>query len=462
MTRRSALPILLSACLFVPTIAGAKEHPGTEFLTKNGYKGPESCEAAGCHPGTAKAFLSTVHWTHASTAPHVSGADPKVAWGMKNRAYTMCNGNDIVNNLKEIVAKDGSGKTKFSGCNTCHPGNHLSDVGSTGPDAERAVDCLVCHSAKYDYSKRKPFKDEKGNVVLGQDRSKEAALAVGKPNVKNCMACHEAAGGGVLVKRGFQFDKTHDAHAAQGMVCVDCHKTGKDHRIPTGFDPNNWASDGLRLSCSAVDCHGEAPHKNADYNTHVGKIACQTCHVPNTGGAFAKDFTKWTKLANGFWEPTTIRKEANENIPVHAWHDNSAVESPSFIGPGATRQSKGAKIFPFKLFQGKGYFDGKSGKLLSMDFAAPMATGDTLAGVAAAAKTLGIASYDPVPGWQTIYFGSNHLVAPKDRAHRCANCHAPNGILHFRDLGYSEAETGKLTSPELYFTKEAARLENEW
>jgi hypothetical protein len=63
------------------------------------------------------------------------------------------------------------------------------------------------------------------------------------------MVCHEAAGGGVLIKRGFAFTKETDVHAEKGMVCVDCH-AAKDHRIPTGFDPNNWANDGVRVACA--------------------------------------------------------------------------------------------------------------------------------------------------------------------------------------------------------------------
>jgi hypothetical protein len=88
-----------------------------------------------------------------------------------------------------------------------------------------------------------------------------------------------------------------------------------------------------------------------------------------------------------------------------------------------------------------------------MDFAPPMATGDTLAGVASAAKILGIKDYEPVPGWQTIYFGSNHQVASKSKALSCANCHSLNGVLNFKELGYSPKEVEKLTNPELYFEK---------
>ena len=116
---------------------------------------------------------------------------------------------------------------------------------------------------------------------MGQDRSTKAALAIGKPAVKNCMICHEAAGGGVVVKRGFSFTKETDVHAAKGMVCVDCHKA-KEHRIPTGLDPNNWANDGVR---ALVRRAATARNRTRTHdNRHIARIACQTCHIPADRG----------------------------------------------------------------------------------------------------------------------------------------------------------------------------------
>ncbi|KRT74995.1 MAG: hypothetical protein XU12_C0001G0186 [Deltaproteobacteria bacterium CSP1-8] len=439
-------------------VAAAKEHPGKEYIERNGYQGPSTCEAQGCHPGTAKEFLDTVHWKHASPVPNVEGLEPGKEYGMKNRIYTMCNGNDIVNHLKEIPASPVTGKTKFAGCNTCHPGNHISDVGSVGKDAENAIDCLVCHASKYDFRRRRAYKDETGRVVMGQDRSKEAALSVGRPDVRNCMVCHESAGGGVLIKRGFAYARETDVHAKNGMVCVDCH-AAKNHRIPTGFDPNNWASDGIRVSCE--DCHKETPHKDGDLNRHVARIACQTCHIPRTGGAIAKDFTRWTQGADKFYEPTTLSKEANETTPVYAWYNKTVRNEPHFIGPKGSREEMGSRIYPFKIFEGKAFFDKKTGNLLSMDFAPPMSTGDALAGVASAAKTLGIKEYEPVPGWQTIYFGSTHLVT-KEKALTCFHCHSRNGVLNFRALEYAEKEEEKLTNASIYFDKMAEQQKEEW
>jgi hypothetical protein len=453
----------LTGLALVATAALAGEHPGKASIQQNGYQGPKTCEQ--CHPGSAKTFLDSVHWKHASKVTNVEGLDPKKEYGMDNRIYVMCNGNDIVNNLKEIPKSPETGKTKFSGCNTCHPGNHLSGVGSTGDEAENSIDCLICHSTDYDFRKRKPFKDDQGRVVMGQDRSTKAALAIGKPTVKNCMTCHEAAGGGVIIKRGFSFTKETDVHAAKGMVCVDCHKA-KNHRIPSGTDPNNWANDGVKLSCSDVACHGAGPHQDAALNRHTAKIACQTCHIPRTGGAFAKDFTVWTQGADKFYEPTTLKKEANETTPAYAWYNGTVANTPHFIGPKGSRKDGKSRITPFKIFQGKAYFNAKTGALLSMDFAPPMATGNTRAGVESAARTLGMKNPDrvaksAVPGWQTIYFGSNHLVT-KTKALSCENCHAPNGVLNFKDLGYSAKEIVKLASPELYLKELVAKQKEEW
>jgi hypothetical protein len=442
-----------------PAAAAKAEHPGNETIAKDGYKGPETCEE--CHPGTAKAFLETVHWKHASKVSGVENTDPKREYGMKNRIYTMCNGNDEVNDLQEIPPSPTTGKTKFTGCSSCHPGDHVQGVGSTGPEAEKAIDCLLCHASKYDYRKRRPGKDEKGRVVMGQDRSVEAALSVGRPGVKNCTVCHEAAGGGFLVKRGFAFKKDTDVHAAKGMVCVDCHGA-KDHRIPTGTDPNNWANDGVRVSCAG--CHkGKVHKKEPDLDRHAAKIACQTCHIPRSGGALAKDFVKWTKQGDGFYEPTTLKREANETTPVYAWYNGTSRNEPHFIGPKGSRKDGKSLITPFKLFEGRAYYDRKTGKLLSMDFGPPMSSGDTLAGVASAAKKTGLKKYDPVPGWQTVLFGNNHLVT-KSKALACENCHAPNGVLDFRALGYPEKEAARLGSIALVFDKVAARkgAEEDW
>jgi hypothetical protein len=60
-----------------------------------------------------------------------------------------------------------------------------------------------------------------------------------------------------------------------------------------------------------------------------------------------------------------------------------------------------------------------------------------------------------------VYFGSSHLVT-KEKALSCANCHAQNGVLNFRALGYSEEEFRTLTSAGIYFDKMAAKQREAW
>ena len=44
----------------------------------------------------------------------------------------------------------------------------------------------------------------------------------------------------------------------------------------------------------------------------------------------------------------------------------------------------------------------------------------------------------------------------------CANGHAPNGVIVFRDLGYREKAIDKLTGPELYPKKLDEKQKEEW
>ena len=111
MVKKIAVSAILGVVLSA-SLVSAKEHAGKEYILKNGYQGPKTCET--CHPGKAKEILGTVHWKHASKVDNVEGLKPGEEYGMKNRIYTMCNGNDIVNNLKEIPPNQ-LGQTKFSG-----------------------------------------------------------------------------------------------------------------------------------------------------------------------------------------------------------------------------------------------------------------------------------------------------------------------------------------------------------
>ena len=102
----------------------------------------------------------------------------------------------------------------------------------------------------------------------------------------------KAAGGGALIKRGFSYiAKDNDAHAAKGMVCVDCHKT-KEPQDTDRLRPEQLGQR-RRPDCLRGLSRRTLRTRMPTINRHTARIACQTCHITRTGGAFAKDFTKW-------------------------------------------------------------------------------------------------------------------------------------------------------------------------
>ena len=334
--------IALALLVVAGTAAQAKEHPGKAHIEKNGYGGPASCEAQECHPGSARKFLDTVHWKHASPVTNVDDLDPKKEYGMKNRIYTMCNGNDIVNNLKEIPKNPKTGKMKFTGCNTCHPGNHVSGVGSTGPEAENAIDCLVCHSSTTTYSKRKPFKDAEGQGRHGPGPQRQGGARRREAGREELHGLPRGAGAASSSSAGSPSTREHDVHAAKGMVCVDCH-SAKDHKVPTGFDPNSWANDGVRVACA--DCHSETPHKDDDTTvTSPGSLA----DVP-----YPEDGRRGGQGLHAV-DPGGGRVLRTHHAPHGGERDRAGVrlvqpdrgERPEFIGPKGSRGDRQSRIYP--------------------------------------------------------------------------------------------------------------------
>ena len=169
-----------------------------------------------------------------------------------------------------------------------------------------------------------------GWPTVGQDRSADAVLSVGKTDEHGCLRCHEHARTGY--KRGTLFRVGYDAHAnvcfpnpsltaddpncPQHNTCTACHVTlNQDydgdgledvHKFVRGHlvggdlaaadypppapgvrpDPN----DPTHLTC--VQCHDAAtlPQKGSPgkpgvhSDSHLQKIACETCHITRSGG----------------------------------------------------------------------------------------------------------------------------------------------------------------------------------
>lgn len=219
------------------------------------------------------------------------------------------------------------------------------------------ADCFVCHLQRYNFEER-IGQLEKGNyqwavvaatgigVVTGSVRAgEEPKVTYNKrffnedgtitppvewpPPGENCVFCH---GRSDVKKRGFTWAdiRNPDVHNQQRVYCVACHTAGLDHQITKGaVSPSTVAPD---LNNTMRDCRGchetgymgaSEPRHRSVRPSHVKRIACESCHIPElhrvaalgvemttgkpvftTNPPGAKEFG-----AIGEWKPAYIRRE---------------------------------------------------------------------------------------------------------------------------------------------------------
>ncbi len=214
------------------------------------------------------------------------------------------------------------------------PANNITPGGTNGLDGDYfkanwaksgvlEADCLMCHLKDYDNDLRKKqiralnfrwaatagagFAWISGNVARGEtpiviyDLSrfgpdgKVTLPVIKKPLNENCLFCHHEPG---WKKRGQSFSKRTDVHMRAGLLCVDCHVTGRsatdsriygreEHQIGKGDDPGDFVRDDLDNTMrTCEDCHlkgilnAPIPKHKGVPPAHFEHIACQTCHMP--------------------------------------------------------------------------------------------------------------------------------------------------------------------------------------
>ena len=313
----------------------------------------------------------------------------------------------------------------------------------------------------------------------------QSAQHVGLPTRTNCGKCHFYGGGGDNVKHGdlssvlFDPPRAVDVHMSPrekggaGLVCIDCH-VGEGHKWAGGHYKLNIGDDGKRppgmprrtLSCA--QCHGDRPHPNTTLtgwrlNGHTARVACETCHIPAfaRGGVATKVFWDWStagKLKNGKPFAEEGYKQGNgkkrhtyaslkgtfkwaENVvPEYAWangdmdwllpEDAFDPTTPVFINkPLGGPDDPKSRIMPFKVMKTIQPYDKKRNVLVHMllwgdndyalwgnfDFARAIKKGMEIAG----------REYSGEFGFvhTRMFWPINHMVAPKEQALRCNDCH---------------------------------------
>lgn len=437
------------------------------------YQDASSCIQ--CHEDAGTEIMGTSHWTWNHEDP-ASGQ----TLGKKN----------VLNNF--CVAT----MSNEPRCTSCHISTGWTDNRVALTD-ESKIDCLVCHDTTGTY-KKPPTAAGAPDPTLDLNT---IAMNVGKPSRRNCGTCHFYGGGGDAVKHG-DLDSTMenptrslDVHMGTdggNFSCSKCHSRGtaNSHQLVGTRYPTTEPDHKL-----CEDCHGTAPHDNTAtaaslnfrLNGHTDRVACQTCHIPGyaRGGQATKMTWDWTtagnRLPNGSGGFTDrVIKDADGNPTYHSkkgtftWKKNVIPELRWFNGDvtfatldttiipgerltfntlGGGKSDMNARIFPFKRFTGKQPYDAGTGKL-AIPHLFPSGPTDTDAywkgynwenALAAGQTYVGRSWVGPVGTVDTeMFWVQNHMVAPKEDALHCSECHAPNSRLNFAQLGYATADAAFL------------------
>ncbi|MBT3176305.1 MAG: tetrathionate reductase family octaheme c-type cytochrome [Desulfobacula sp.] len=432
------------------------DHSKIDALNKDFKTGEEITKACiSCHSEAATQFHKTIHWTWLA-----SGDKKDIRYG---KAGYSVNNFCISGNAMED-----------KGCLSCHTSWNKKGV-------EGDVNCLKCHNDS-GFNFNEALGDIKAFLEDGdpdtneiatdlQQEVKEAVSQVTFPTRKNCGDCHFKGGGGDGVKHGdldtslTKPNRMLDVHMGtdgKNFTCTRCHTT-VDHHIagriytnPAVETRKSLIEDDLAPKITCVSCHSDEPHKNdSKMNDHTNVVSCQACHIPEYARVNPTmmwwDWTKAGKMKNGkpyiekgpFGKPVykSIKGEFKweKNVkPEYFWSNGSQTSTtindvidPAKVvkvsHPVGDKNDPESRIFPFKIHRGKQPYDKVNKKLL-----APMLSGekgywetfDMNKAIEHGNKTLGIPYSGEFDYVETTYaFPITHMVAPKENALNCNQCH---------------------------------------
>ena len=452
--------LLLGLSLATTALAGNHADYVGNGPFKNGPEVTKKCLE--CHEKEAKDFMKTTHWTW-TREQTVNGK--KVQVGKKGSQNNFCL------NLP----------SNWPRCTSCHAGYGWKDGNFDFTKSEN-VDCLVCHETTGSYKK---FPAGAGHpVYAGEDKKfggkqwapvdlVKVAQSVGKPSRAACGSCHFYGGGGDRVKHG-DLDSTLtkptpdiDVHMGKlNFTCQSCHK-GKDHAMKGEALSVSVGTGPRAMNCA--DCHKAEPHKNAMYNKHAKKVACQTCHIPIFAKALpTKTWWDWSQAGKDvkdvpkdkYGEKTYDKMKGDfkwekDVVPTYYWFNGTVdrLVTGQKIDPSRVvkisssrgdRNDPNAKVMPFKVMKGKQPYDSGNNTLAFAQVFGPPTSEtaywvkyDWSKAIEAGMKAAG-QPYSGKYGFveTSMVWSVNHMVAPKGKALKCNDCHGDKGRLDWKALGY--------------------------
>ncbi len=376
-------------------------------------------------------------------------------------------------------------------CAQCHAGYGMTDARTYDFDNTENIDCLVCHDSTGTYYKLPPTRGNKACSVMFEGKPPidlvKVAQSVELPGRNNCGACHFYGGGGDNVKHGdlssalFKPNKKIDVHMAEdgeNFACIICH-VGEGHEwagsryAPIAKDTTKTKPGLPRQTATCESCHGLQPHpdnlKGIKLNDHTDRVACETCHVPEfaRGGVATKVHWDWstagrTRNGVGYQEEGFIQSNGEprdtyksikgsfqyaENVkPEYHWfngteiyttvHDKFDPSKPVEINHlEGSADDPDSRIWPFKKMITIQPYDKGNNTLVYMhlwgnDPDAFWGNFKFDRAIARGMKDFNLpysGEYGFVETWS--YWPIIHMVAPKEEALACQECHAREGRL---------------------------------
>ncbi len=458
-----------TVCCFIGSVAASDiskkywsttDHSNHDALNKNFTSGNQITKACvECHNEADTQFHKTIHWR----------------WQVPGSPELGKAGNSINNFCIS------SNRFKDKSCNDCHPAWN-------GKTTEGKVNCLVCHSrSTMNFNEAmtniQEFTQEgdADSLEMAQEiqgEIKEALKEIGLPTRENCGACHFYGGGGDGVKHGDLDSSLNkptrklDVHMGTdggNFSCTRCHTThkhrvaGRMYTIPAAFEKKSLLDDDQTSQITCISCHGRTPHHdNSKLDDHIDKVACQSCHIPLLAREKPTkiwwDWSKAGKKKDG--KPYRVKGDlgkfiymshkgemtwAKNVMPEYFWFNGSisgisAGEKfdptvvPVWLSkPVGNKDNRRSLIYPFKVHRGNQPYDtvhntfltpllsGKTGYWGLLDWDRPFRDG---------AKAMGTKYSGKYSFVRTNYvYPSTHMVAPKEDALSCKECHSKDGRL---------------------------------
>ena len=455
-----------------PKSKSTADHTKFEELQQDFQSGPEVTAAClKCHTEAAKQVHHTKHWTWEFLNPVT-----QQRLGKKN----------VINNFCTSVSSN------QSFCSACHVGYGWKDD-NFDFTSENSVDCLVCHDTTGKYKKlpglagHPNYKTIEWPPHSGKFREptdlKKIAQNVGKTSRDTCGACHFFGGGGDAVKHGdldsslkqpMRYLDVHMDADGLNFSCGKCHLSDAHEVSGSRYAPSAADEKGALLRgkddgrnpTTCVACHGNEPHEtSAKLNHHTDKIACQTCHIPEFARGHLPTKMSWDWSTAGRLgengERLQIRNSAGMiaydskkgdftferyAIPEYVWFNGNikytlfgdringsdTVKINTFMGGPDDPDSR---IWPVKVFRGKQPYDVGNQTLAVFhtagdDDAAFWKNYDWDKALKVGMASVGVEYSGQMEFVSTeMSWPITHMVAPKEDALTCAQCHNEQGRL---------------------------------